>query len=215
MTCSGNKTVRLSAIAFLGLTLTTASPVTSFAQPIGTTEGSRDTGAAQIEREKAEAAHEAREAERAHAARVNRPEYHYERPGELYVAGFGGYTFGHSFNNAQGTGALSGVTAPGIDLKNSGIYGAKIGYFFPDRLNWLGVEVEGFNTSPNFKQSALGPGASLRVTTVAFNLIARGKYGCRSYEHAATRRTTTETRSTTTETRSDQYGHQEETFCPL
>lgn len=204
----GNKTIRLSAITMFGLTLATASPVTTFAQGMGTTEGARDTGSTQIERERAEAAREAREAERARAARVDRPEYHYDRPGELYVAGFGGYTFGHSFNNAQGTGALSGVTAPGIDLKNSGIYGAKIGYFFPDRLNWLGLEVEGFNTSPNFKQSALGPGASLRVTTVAFNLIARGKYGCRSYERAETRRTTAETRS-------DQYGHREETFCPL
>ena len=34
--------------------------------------------------------------------------------------------FGHSFKNPQGSGAFSGLAAPGIDLKNSGIYERKI-----------------------------------------------------------------------------------------
>jgi opacity protein-like surface antigen len=219
MKCDGKKTVQFSLTTLFGFTLAMACAATTFAQAPGTTEpgttvgpadtGSAqpaDTGSAQIEKERAETASQAQESER--AAQVKGPEYHHERPGEPYVAGFGGYTFGHSFNNAQGTGALSGVTAPGIDLANSGIYGAKIGYFLPNRFNWLGLEVEGFNTSPNFKQSAVGPGASLRVTTVAFNLIARGKYACRRSENVPARRTTTETRT-------DQYGYREDTFCPL
>ena len=41
----------------------------------------------------------------------------------------------------------------GFTLNDSGIYGLKIGHFLPDRLNWLGFEIEGFNTSPNIKQS--------------------------------------------------------------
>ena len=210
MAFSDDKTFRISVVMLSALALATASTVTVFAQTPGT-EGARDPGAPSVEAERAEAAQQARQSERASAAeaeRVDRPDYRYHRPGELYVAGFGGYTFGHSFNNAQGSGAFSGLAAPGIDLKNSGIYGAKIGYFFPDRLNWLGVEVEGFNTSPNFKQSSIGPGASLRVTTVAFNLIARGKYACRPSTNDSARRTTTETRT-------DQYGHREDTFCPL
>ena len=47
------------------------------------------------------------------AGRATDPERHdvrydeqHRRPGELYVAGFGGYTFGHSFSNVQGTGTL-------------------------------------------------------------------------------------------------------------
>lgn len=72
-------------------------------------------------------------------------------------------------------------------MKNSGVYGAKVGYFLPDRLNWLGFEVEGFNTTPHFKESNIGgialPGSNLRVTTLAFNAIARAKLmGERDYE---------------------------------
>ena len=64
------------------------------------------------------------------------------------------------------------------------MYGAKLGYFFPT-LNWLGVETEVFNTNPNQKQqgftvtvpgrsaSGVVSGTFIRVTTWAFNLIAR------------------------------------------
>ena len=131
----------------------------------------------------AERTERARQAERARAAdvapadRIRYEEHH--RPGEMYVGGFGGYTFGHSFSNAQGTDGLAGTPFGSLDLKNSGVYGAKVGYFLPDRWNWLGFEVEGFNSSPNIKQSAaLGAGATLRVTTVAFNGLIRGKFGC-------------------------------------
>ena len=132
----------------------------------------------------------------------------HRRPGELYVAGFGGYTFGHSFSNVQGTGTLAGTPLPGIDLKNSGVYGGKVGYFLPDRLNWLGFEAEAFNSSPNFKQSAIGPGASLRVTTLAFNAIIRGKFGCGPSRTEASRRTTTEAHT-------DPYGYRHDTFCAI
>lgn len=170
----------------------------------------------------AERAERARQAERARAGvappdRV-RYEEEYHRPGEFYVAGFGGYTFGgSSFTNAQ----VAGAPSRGFNLDDSGIYGLKMGYFMPDRLNWLGFEVEGFNTSPNLKPSANGPGgtalpgASLRVTTLAFNAIVRGKYLCGPSQNEPSRRTTTETQRTTVETQRGVYGHREETFCPL
>ena len=140
--------------------------------------------------------------------RVRHEEHH--RPGEFYVAGFGGYTFGgSSFHNTQ----VFGQPTTGFTLNDSGIYGMKIGFFMPDRFNWLGFEVEGFNTSPNMKPSTgpggvAIPGGSLRVTTLAFNAIMRGKYLCGPSENEPTRRTTTETHK-------EVYGYREDTFCPL
>ena len=95
------------------------------------------------------------------------------REGEVYVAGFGGFTWGHELASVEGTGSLKGQRFGTLDLADSGVYGAKIGYFHPGRLNWLGVEVEGFNTTPNIEQGSGLPGSHLRVTTLAFNLIAR------------------------------------------
>jgi opacity protein-like surface antigen len=168
-----------------------------------------------MQAERAERAERARQADRARAAdvpprdRVSYEEHH--RPGEMYVAGFGGYTFGggSSFTNAQ----VFGAPSRGFNLNDSGIYGLKIGYFMPDRLNWLGFEVEGFNTSPNIKPSPVGAGgtsvgASLRVTTVAFNAIIRGKFACGPSHNDPSRRTSTESHR-------DAYGHREDTFCPL
>jgi opacity protein-like surface antigen len=107
------------------------------------------------------------------------------REGEVYVAGFGGFTWGHSFDNAEGTGSLKGAPIGGLGLANSGVYGAKVGYFHPGRLNWLGLEVEGFNTTPHIQAGAGLPGSHLRVTTLAFNVIARTKLGCKNsdYDH--------------------------------
>src|SRR6476620_6645151 len=142
---------------------------------------------------------------------VRREEHH--RPHETYIGGFGGYTFGGSgFTNTQ----MFGQPTGGIPLNDSGIYGLKIGHFLPDRLNWLGFEIEGFNTSPNMKPSTGPggipvPGASLRVTTVAFNAIIRGKFACGPSRNAPSRRTTTESHRTTT----DVSVHEEDTFCPL
>ena len=102
------------------------------------------------------------------------------REGEVYVSGFGGFTWGHDLSDVEGRGTLGGQQFGGRDLKNSGVYGAKIGYFHPGRLNWLGLEVEGFNATPHIEQGAGLPGTHLRVTTLAFNVIARTKVGCRN-----------------------------------
>ena len=139
----------------------------------------------------------AQDAERARQAQserqVDRRYDDRDRPGELYVAGFGGYTIGHGFDDVEGTGALSGIKLGDIDLKDSGVYGAKVGYFMPRRLNWLGVEMEAFNTTPHLKETAFTTGAHLRVTTLAFNAIARAKMMCERHDdHDRTGRPTTD-----------------------
>ena len=127
--------------------------------------------------------------------------------GETYVAGFGGFTLGHSFSNVDGTGLIAGETLAGaesFDLANSVIYGMKAGYFLPTRqLNWLGFELEAFNTTPHLEQQAstLGPipGSHLRVTTVALNVIARKRMACRDRDRPdRTRRTTVQDTDGTT-----------------
>jgi len=100
------------------------------------------------------------------------------RPSETYVAGFGGYTFGGKLSNLEGPGLLPGGNGGDRDLADSAVYGGKVGHFFGDRMDWLGVEMEAFNTTPHVEQQGLTPGAHLRVTTLAFNLIGRLKFGC-------------------------------------
>ena len=99
--------------------------------------------------------------------------------GELYVAGFGGFTLGQGFSNVNGIGTLATQNIGNFDTANSVIYGMKVGYFLPARLNWLGFEMEGFNTTPHLKQQDGLIGSNLRVTTLAFNVIARKRLGCR------------------------------------
>jgi hypothetical protein len=134
--------------------------------------------AKEAERAATQQAEQQREAERQREAARADKRHERDEPGELYVAGFGGYTMGHGFDNVEGTGALSGTNLGDIDLNDSGVYGAKVGYFMPRRLNWLGVEMEAFNTTPHLEETALTTGAHLRVTTLAFNVIARAKMMC-------------------------------------
>jgi hypothetical protein len=98
--------------------------------------------------------------------------------GEWYVAAFGGYTIGHGFNDSAGTGSLSGVNPGNRNLADSVAYGVKVGHYFPGLWNWLGVEVEGFNSTPHIKQFGAIEGSHLRVTTLGVNLVARMKLWC-------------------------------------
>jgi hypothetical protein len=158
---------------------------------------------------------------------------------EWYVGGYGGLSAGGSLSNvtmpllgqrlaeqqfgdaikptdAEGRGTLTQTfKTSDASLKNSAIFGGKVGYFFTDeKLPWLGIELEAFTTVPKIKPQTLstvhdityqpndpefasapacqlnGSGlrcpasalnrsslsvqeSSLRVTTLAFNLIAR------------------------------------------
>ena len=128
------------------------------------------------------------------------------RPSETYVAGFGGYTFGGKLSNVEGTGLLSGGNLGDRNLADSGVYGGKLGHFFGDRMDWLGVEMEAFNTTPHVEQQGPLPGSHLRVTTLAFNLIGRLKFGCE------TKTERTETRTEGAKRYETQY---EREFCRL
>jgi opacity protein-like surface antigen len=90
---------------------------------------------------------------------------------ERYVAGTVGATFADQLTDISGTNINAGLQAPDFDLKNSVIYGAKLGYF-PEH-SWFGVEGEVLQTTPHIKNLDDIPGIHLSLTTVGVNLLAR------------------------------------------
>ena len=108
---------------------------------------------------------------------------------ETYLAGEAGLTVPQSLENIRvTTGAASGATATADDLKNSVVLGGKLGYFFQS-VPWLGVELEGFGTTPHFEQQhrvatlpngttlpLASRGEELRVLTWASNVIVRAQW---------------------------------------
>jgi hypothetical protein len=125
-------------------------------------------------------AEQQRRAEEERAARVDR-RYRddHRHHGETYVAGYGGVTFGGTTRNLEGRGTALGAPIDDPTLADSAVYGIKIGYFHPGRLNWLGLELEGFNSTPHIRESGGLPGTHLRLTTLGLNVIARTKLACR------------------------------------
>ena len=91
-------------------------------------------------------------------------------------------------------GFLSGLNLNDRDLADSGVYGGKLGHFFGNRMDWLGVEMEAFNTTPHVEQQGLVPGSHFRVTTLAFNLIGRLKFACKTKTERTETRTERERR---------------------
>jgi len=124
-------------------------------------------------------AEQQRQAEQERLARAQRYRDDHRHHGETYIAGFGGVTFGSTTTNMEGRGSALGASIDNPALADSAVYGLKIGYFHPGRLNWLGLELEGFNSTPHMKESGGLPGTHLRLTTLGFNVIARKKLGCR------------------------------------
>jgi opacity protein-like surface antigen len=108
---------------------------------------------------------------------------------ETYVAGQVGATLPQNLSDIDFTGMAAGLTSSDLKLKESLMYGAKVGHYF-ESAKWLGIELEAFNSTPHVKQqdvtisapgvgSASGnlTGATLRMTTVALNLVARYQAG--------------------------------------
>ncbi len=113
---------------------------------------------------------------------------------EPYIAGQVGVAFPQALSDIE----LSQIPTPttpertkssNLDLANSGMYGAKAGYYF-ESLRWLGIEGEFFQLSPNVKRqlvsetppggpttTTLKPGANLIVNTVVLNVVARAQFG--------------------------------------
>jgi opacity protein-like surface antigen len=109
--------------------------------------------------------------------------------GEMYIAGQVGLTSPRNASQvdlAVDQTVLPPLSLSDLSLKNSVMYGGKLGYYF-DSVKSLGIETEAFTTTPHLKQqnvtvSALDgsppvsqdlSGANFRVTTWAFNLVVR------------------------------------------
>lgn len=84
---------------------------------------------------------------------------------ESYVAGQFGSSVHGTFNDPDNV-------VSDLGLKNSLMYGAKLGHYF-DNLKYFGVETEAYTLTPHIKQQGTTPGAHLRVTTWATNLVYR------------------------------------------
>jgi opacity protein-like surface antigen len=155
----------------------TVEPQIGPGQPGAAEQGTTDTGPRTTTPRTDQAiAEQQRLAEQERAMRYRDEHRHH---GETYVAGYGGITFGSTTTGMEGRGSALGATMDDPNLANSAVYGIKFGYFHPGRLNWLGLEVEGFNSTPHIRESGGLPGSHLRLTTLAFNVIARTKLGCR------------------------------------
>jgi len=93
---------------------------------------------------------------------------------ESYVAGQFGValpSIGKGLTDVDLTGVFpEGSTMSDRALKTSALYGAKLGYFFP-QARWFGIETEVFNATPHIKQQfttvTVPPGAVMGGTATA------------------------------------------------
>ena len=105
---------------------------------------------------------------------------------EWYVAGQVGFVKPNDLKDVEGIRSANGITLSDLELKNALGYGGKVGYFFPDYLDWLGLEFEVFTSNPHIEQqnvtagfggssSPLGTldGSHLRIITPAVNVMFR------------------------------------------
>ncbi len=98
--------------------------------------------------------------------------FHDQANAELYAGFMAGGAFPSDFSDVEGRGLLAGDTFGDFSLKNSGMVGGKLGYYFPN-LQWLGVETEVFYARPSFKDqtvSGTGPGGPSSLTTLGATL---------------------------------------------
>ena len=113
---------------------------------------------------------------------------------ETYIAGQVGYTMAEDtargrINDPTYAGLPTGTSVSTVDLNNSLMYGMKIGRYF-DSLPWLGLELEGFITTPHRPQQRLTlgvpgtgnisvdePGATNRIVVVSPNIVLRYQAG--------------------------------------
>jgi len=113
---------------------------------------------------------------------------------ESYIAGQIGYTLAPDAQDVKTVdsvpfGIPNGTAVSNVNLNNSLMYGMKLGHYFAS-TPWLGVELEGFMTTPRVPQQQLTlnvpgagaisvdqPGANNRLIVVSPNLVARYQAG--------------------------------------
>ena len=104
---------------------------------------------------------------------------------EMYVAGYGGAQFPADYGDVSGTGSINNAGFGNMALATTGVYGGKVGYFFP-KWDSFGVEAEVFVAHPHLKRqtfesagqntptgAALTNGAHIQLITPALNFIVR------------------------------------------
>jgi opacity protein-like surface antigen len=104
---------------------------------------------------------------------------------EWYAGGQVGFVK-PDLKNVEGVGSAKGIELSGQDLRNALGYGTKAGYFFPDYMDWLGLEFEVFNSNPHIQEQNIATnvgrsstslntvaGSHLRNITPAVNLMLR------------------------------------------
>ncbi len=105
---------------------------------------------------------------------------------EPYAAIQLGFGSPQDLKKVEGVGAADGISLSNLDVENTFLWGLKGGYFFPGRMDFLGVELEAYTGNPHIKQQSttakLGSssakidglsGNHLRVITTALNLMVR------------------------------------------
>jgi opacity protein-like surface antigen len=110
--------------------------------------------------------------------------------GEWYVGAYGGLAKPAAFSNATLSdptlgGGVNRARVLDLELDTSGVFGAKVGYFF-EAYPWLGFETEAYTLKPDVKQQTIVGGTtsgrvfadtlsdtSLRLTPWVLNIIIR------------------------------------------
>ena len=70
---------------------------------------------------------------------------------ETYLGAQAGVVLGPKFTDVEGTGASSGLKSGDLTLKDSWMYGLKIGRFF-ESVPWLGIEADLYHSNPHLEQ---------------------------------------------------------------
>lgn len=106
---------------------------------------------------------------------------------EWYVGGQVGLNTPQDLTDVRGTRSASGIVLSDLDLAEMIVFGAKFGGYLPNSLNWLGAEIDAYQTDSDISAQnvtisapVLGLTVSdpiskvdLAVTTVALNLLVR------------------------------------------
>ena len=107
--------------------------------------------------------------------------------GEMYVGGQVGANIPQDLTSVEGVGGASGFMSSDLELRKMVVFGGKLGWFLPEKFNWLGIETEAYQTDSDIDQQTatlsdpnMGPSATvsiprtdIAITTWAFNVIAR------------------------------------------
>ena len=93
--------------------------------------------------------------------------------GEIYFGGMGGINLPNNLSNVRSSGEFPDNSIPDANLGTASMAGGKLGFYLPN-YQWMGFEVEGFWTAPEFTPWVnRGVDADLQVVTLGLNVLFR------------------------------------------